>query len=894
LRRFHILALCALAACHPAPSDPDRPATPSQTRRPEFPGEAMRWRALRWRGEDGTIPDGAWLRAIRQREQVVAAADTLDQGGIAPAAWTERGPFNVAGRSRTILIDPRDPTRIWSGGVSGGLWRSEDRGTTWLPVDDWWTNLSIACISADPADPDVIYVGTGEGFYNDSVLRGVNSSSVRGVGVFRSRDGGQTWSHLGATAAWPYTQRIAVSPSDPNLLLASIRPGGIQRSTDGGQTWAQVEASFASYQVLFDPQDGRRAVAHVVDGSLSNHGIVWSGDGGATWARATTGLGQIGGYDARIELSYAPSRPGTVYASCGTNGGTIWRSTDGGRNWSQRTTVGATGANWFYNCIWVDPTDADLVVVGAFHIWRSTDGGASVQQITNGYIMTVDPHLDVHLLVADPGYDGVSNRRLYVATDGGLHVTDDIRNARPGSGWRDLDDTQRSTQFYGLDMHGGTGTIIAGAQDNGTQRLLAGNSRSNMTFGGDGGRVEIDPSNPNYVYGEYVTLQVFRSTNGGGSARFVYSGNSDAANRNANFVAPLCLDPNDPRRLYGGGDRLWRSDDMRASTVQWRPIKPSVGSFISAVTVAAGDPGLGLVGHNDGRIYLSRNVNAVAPTWSALDDNAGRDPLPDRYVSCLAIDPADHRRIWATFGGFAADNVWTSDDGGTSWRVAVGQAPFLLPDAPVNWIVRHPLDAEVLYLATEVGLFATDDGGAHWSASNEGPANVVVEQLRFAHGSTSTLCAATLGRGLWTTEVRRPGAAIFGAPCAGHGLPPALAVDPQQQARVGRPLRLRCEGALPATAAHLLLGLSNSSWAGGALPTDLGAIGMPGCSLLVGPELAFSAVTDAGGNASWSVPIPDLPGLLGARLYAQALAADPLLNAFGLGTTAGLELTIGW
>lgn len=893
MSRITLLALTVLAACaHPAFRGADeRPGTP--TTRPDFPGEAARWRALRWRDEAGHIPPAGWLRAIRQREQVVAATEALDQGGIAPRAWVERGPFNVAGRSRTIVIDPRDPRRIWSGGVSGGLWRSDDAGTTWQPVDDWWTNLAIACMAMDPSDPDVMYVGTGEGFYNDNVLRGVNSSSVRGVGVFKTTDGGASWTHLPSTSTWPFTQRIEVSPANPNVLLASIRPGGIHRSADGGATWTQVEGSFASYQVRFDPNDGNKAVAHVVDASLSNHGVVYSTDAGQTWTRAASGLGVQTGYDARIELCYAASAPGVVYASCGSGGGTIWRSADGGRNWVQRTTSGQTAANWYYNGFWVDPTDENVMVVGAFHVWRSTDGGRSVTQITNGYIMTTDPHLDVHHVVADPGYDGSTNRRVYVATDGGLHVADDILAARPGGGWRDIDATQRSTQFYGVDMDGMGDTIVGGTQDNGTQRLLQGATTSNMTFGGDGGRVEIDPSDPRYVYGEYVTLQVFRSTNSGRSARFFYSGISDASSRAANFVAPLCLDPNDPRRLYGGGRSLWRTNDARASSVSWNAIKAPVGSYVSAITVAQGDADLVLVAHNDGRLYRTTNATASAPSWTALDDNASVDPLPDRYVSCVAVDPLDHRVAWATFGGFTPDNVWTTRDGGASWAPLGGAAPFRLPDAPVNWIVRHPDHADVLYVATEVGIFASDDGGAHWSATNDGPANVVVEQLRFAHGSRD-LVAATLGRGLWTTDVRFPAATPFGSACAGHAAPPQLTGDPLAPPRAGRSTTLRLDGSRPSVATHLLVGLSRTSWAGGALPFDLAAIGMPGCPLLVSPDLALTSAADPGGTTTWSLPIPDDPALLSAALHAQGLSADPGLNALGLAVSAGLTLTIGW
>ena len=147
-----------------------------------------------------------------------------------------------------------------------------------------------------------------------------------------------------------------------------------------------------------------------------------------------------------------------------------------------------------------------MLVVGALHINRSTNGGQSLTRITSGYIMTVDPHLDVHAIVADPNYNGTSNARVYVATDGGIHRADNIKTVRRGSGWVDLDATMRSSQFYGADGHRSGDFVVGGTQDNGTLRLRGSNPAANLVFGGDGGQIQIDPTNPNYIYGEYQYL----------------------------------------------------------------------------------------------------------------------------------------------------------------------------------------------------------------------------------------------------------------------------------------------------------------------------------------------------------------------------------------------------
>jgi len=858
----------------------------------DFPDAAAQWRLLRYQDERGQIPARAWQVALEARAQtVIASALAPAAGGVAPDAWVERGPNNVAGRSVSLVIDPRNAQRMFAGAVSGGLWRTTDGGTSWSHIDDWWRNLSVGALSMDPSNPDTLYVGTGEGFFSLAHLQRNLSHFVRGAGILKSTDGGQTWTQLPGTDTWQAVTRIAVSPANGNLLLASRRPGGIARSTDGGQTWTDVASADTSFQVAFDPNDGTKAVAHLAPTSVQTHQVVTSIDSGLTWQAAASGLASVSGENSRIELCYSRSAPGVVYASVGGSG-SVWRSADGGRNWVQRGS--GTGTTYYYNTIWVDPTNDNVVVVGSLHLRRSSNGGQTFTQISNGYIMTVDPHPDVHAILHDPGYNGSSNRRVYVATDGGLHVASDILTAAQGSGWRDLDATMRSTQFYGAAGHATGDVLVAGAQDNGTLRLLGASQNANLTFGGDGGMVQIDPANPNYVYGEYVYAQVHRSTNGGNSSNNIYSGIGDNGSAStANFISPMRLDPNDPQRLYVGAARLWRTANARAGSVAWTSVKASVGSLISAVAIAPGAADQVYVGHNDGRVYRTTNGTQASPTWLVVDDNGASNPLPNRVVTRLVVDPTTPAIVYVTFGGFAADNLWRSTNGGVSWQPVVGTAPLMLPPAPVYGLAVHPDDGDVLYAATEVGLFTSDDAGAHWLTGNEGPANVVCEEVTFMHNSRRLLLA-TLGRGLWTADVRRPSAVSFGTACTGHASPPAVAVDPLATARIGHTLGVlgtNLRAGQPG--AFLVVGLSNTSWNGIPLPFDLTALGFTGCPLLVGLDLILSAPL-SGSTARWTVDLPDNRGLLGAHVFAQILAPDPGLNSAGFAVSAGLDLTLGW
>ena len=327
----------------------------------------------------------------------------------------------------------------------------------------------------------------------------------------------------------------------------------------------------------------------------------------------------------------------------------------------------------------------------------------------------------------------------------------------------------------------------------------------------------------------------------------------------------------------------------------WRAVKSNVGSLISATDVAPGNANDVFVGHNDGRLYRSTNATAASPSWAAVDNNGSKNQLPNRVLTRIAVDPRQNNVVYVSFGGFAANNFWRSQDSGANWQALTGSGARTLPAAPVYGIAIHPDDSNVLYLATEVGVFASDDGGAHWNATNQGPANVVCEQIKFMHGNgPRTLVLATLGRGIWTAEVVRPTATLYGTACNGHAQPPLLAVDPLAPARIGEVMKIGASRlrALPQNA-NLLLGTSNQTWGGSSLPMPLDSIGMPGCRLYTSPDVIVTGPISGSGEASWSLPVPNLRSLLGAHFYAQVLAPDPGLNRAGSRSAGGWISELG-
>jgi hypothetical protein len=276
-----------------------------------------------------------------------------------------------------------------------------------------------------------------------------------------------------------------------------MQGGGIMRSTDAGVTWSNTRFSHSSHTVLFHPTDGSKAVAAISEGDpifeIPRHSALYSTNGGVSWSAST--LNNLPAGFSRIELSFAPSSPNIVYASVdNVDGGKLWRSTDGGMTYVKVTTSGATGVSTYNNALWVSPTDANLVAAGGATLYRSTDGGATLSSIASGGTLSQEAHVDMHLLVSDPGFDGAANKRVHVCNDGGVFRTDDITTVSHGSGWISLNSGYQTTQYYGAAGHAGTGLIVGGTQDNGTLTNQLASSDAILMAGGDGGFCAIDPT----------------------------------------------------------------------------------------------------------------------------------------------------------------------------------------------------------------------------------------------------------------------------------------------------------------------------------------------------------------------------------------------------------------
>lgn len=745
--------------------------------------------------ETGEIAPGALMNALRQLDHfrhraaderprvagmpcgekvmpaMLAPQPPAPGAGISsPGQWMAIGPGNIGGRTRSIVVHPTNPDTIWIASVGGGIWRTDDGGVSWIPVDDMMSNLAVSSMVIDPTNPNILYAGTGEGFFN--------LDAIRGAGIFRTRNG-VDWTQIGATANpdFFWVNRLAIS-SDGKVLLAATREGIFRSDDEWRACWKRVLATARMADVKFHPSDPNKAVAGSQDGS--GH---FSTDGGKTWSPANHG----GQWNGRVELAYAAQNPDIVYASVQMAAGEIWRSTDGGRTFARRNGHNPDGVpsnflggqGWYDNIIWAgDPDDANFVLVGGIDLWKSGDGGQTLRRIS----LWSDPasvHADHHAIVSHPGYGPGGNSTVFFGNDGGIFRADDARAAGdpdPTQGWTRLVNGYDVTQFYGGAGHGGSGRIVGGAQDNGSLAFDPGAGADAWVefFGGDGGFVASDPTDPQIFYGEYVNMEIFRNINGAANSdqwwrnyitgRFFNTaiGNWDwkpapftvpeVRNGDALFIAPFVLDPNEPNRLLGGARSLWRTNDARtpntdASGPSWEAIKPGdAGAQISAIAVAQGDSDLVWVGYANGQIHRSTDATSASPAWQRLD-NTGPDSIAVfRYCTRLVIDPTDHATVYAMFGGYSVTNLWKTADNAASWQV-LSQ---MLPEAPIRALAIHPANRDFLYVGTEVGVFSSENGGATWSPTNEGPTNCAVYDL-FWMGTT--LVCVTHGRGMFTIDL---------------------------------------------------------------------------------------------------------------------------------------------
>lgn len=697
------------------------------------------------------------------RQRLMKAKSYMDEllynspEGVIPGInWTERGPNNVSGRTRAILVDEGDPSynTVYAGSVGGGLWKTSNAkatNPTWNPVNDLFGNLAVSSIAQDPNNSQTIYFGTGEGWFN--------ADAIRGLGVYKSTDGGSSWAQLASTnnSTFHYNQKIIVTSN--STVIVSTRNNGVQRSTDGGNTWSKVLGSgvTAATNRAADLEIAANGDIYCSMGLFSTDGIYKSTDDGVTWSKLTASLPTSGYY--RIELACAPSNANTVYAVyCGTNYDCsgIYRTDNAGGSWSSLPVPSAFGMSnfcrgqaWYDLICAVDPNNAARVYIGGIDLLVSSNSGASWSQFTQwygggGYQYV---HADQHAMVFEPGNSNV----LYFGNDGGIYRSDNASATTPGVDG--IYDGYNVTQFYACAIHptAGTNQFLAGAQDNGTQfYTAAGLNNTNEVTGGDGAFCHIDQDAPNVQISSYVYNYYWITTNGWGSYSTV---NYSSSGR---FINPTDYD-NDQNVLYGaysGGAYFLMTNVGAGNSPSNRSVAAFNGNQVSSVLA---DPNttnrvwFGLSGSTN----LVRVDNAQAGSPTASNRSV---PGVNGYLSDIDVEDGNADHIIVCFSNYGVNSVWESVDGGLNWTSVEGN----LPDMPIRSVKFAPGDAAKALVGTELGVWSTDNlsgGATNWAPTNSGLANVRVDQLQY-RSSDNEIIAATHGRGLYSAPYPMSGVVV--------------------------------------------------------------------------------------------------------------------------------------
>ncbi|MBN2173608.1 MAG: T9SS type A sorting domain-containing protein [Bacteroidales bacterium] len=677
------------------------------------------------------------------------------KAGSIQSVWEFAGPTNIGGRITDVEMLAGDLETMFIGAASGGIFKSDDAGNSWIPIFDDVPSLTIGDMGIAPSNNEIIYVGTGE------ANAGGGSQSYDGMGIFKSLDGGETWEYAGLEEG-RNVGRLVIHPDDPDVvyvaamgnLFADNPDRGVFKTLDGGQSWEKVlyvSDSTGAIDIVMHPENAdvlytamwervRRPNRRSYGGFTC--GIFKTTNGGQNWSELTNGLPSPGADIGRIGIDISKSDPQTLYTIYADKTGYfkgVYKTTNGGDNWSQTNDGSLNGCyqsyGWWFGRIRIDPENPNIAYVIGFDLYKTSSGGSSWSNVSSYYV-----HVDQHELFIHP----MNNNFIVLGNDGGLYTS---QNA--GNSWNWINNLP-ITQFYTCEIDNQyPNRLYGGTQDNGTNRTMTGylDDWENI-YGGDGFYVLVDPTDNDYVYAEYQYGSFARSTNGGYSFSSATNGISSSDRKNWN--TPVVFDPINPEILYYGANRLYRSTNR---AVSWSVISNDLSNgpgvnltygTISTIAVSPVNPMIIYAGTDDGNVWVSNNDGS---NWEIISGS-----LPERWVTRVAADPTEENTAYVTFSGYRWDeylpHIFKTTDLGANWSDISGN----LPEVPINSIIVDPVNNQTLYVATDAGVYVTYNTGQEWELMGTNLPIVPVNDLKL-HNETRKLVAATFGRSMYSYDL---------------------------------------------------------------------------------------------------------------------------------------------
>jgi len=727
--------------------------------------ESLQWMTQVRAFPDVDIPQDKFYKAFEYSStQLTALNDNPNLD-----SWTSIGPNNIGGRSLAITVHPVDTSIVYIGSASGGLWKSTTGGigaSAWTLVNTGFPSSAVSSIAIDSANPNTMYIGTGEVYGYQYSYYGLDIRTTRGmygIGILKSTNAGATWTK---SLDWSYNNqrgiwKVLINPKNSNTVYSATTEG-VFKSVNAGGTWSQVLNYQMVMDLLINPVDTTVLYASV--GNLSSYipnanvGLYKSTNAGASWTKLAGGLPAT--WTGKTTIDMFKGNPNYIYANIANDPSTnnyvgYYRSTNAGLNWTLgSTSVPSSNQGWYNQGHTVKTNDPNSVLVGTLDIEKSTNGGTSFTTMSDwsawnsGATPPGQPegptnfvHADVHFITSNPK----EPNKVYIAADGGMYRSNDF-----GATFYSCNGGYVTSQFYASLANSYTDSIfcLGGLQDN-RSAFYQGTTAWYKTFSGDGTCSQVSSTSASTCYTAYHNGSLSKSNNGGVSWNVSVNSPPGAYPATGNetnycFNMPYVCCASNPNYLYAGGTSMYRSTNGGTS---WTG---PYGSFnggkalsigVSSTSTDTAYVGIMPVGSSVAGVY--RTVNGGL-NWT--DVSGGM--VPNRYPTRINVNPYNSKEVYVSIGGFGTAHVLRSTNSGTNWINITGN----LPDVPTQSVVVDPVYPQNIYVGNDLGVYVSTNTGASWNEYRTGMPYTLVFDLSIVNISRK-LRATTHGNGIWERKL---------------------------------------------------------------------------------------------------------------------------------------------